>query len=1061
MRFLLISLTFILVSWPSIGFAPPPNWNYSFNNTKNEFEFEVEAGSEIYSLKGTLLRAATGFLGQTIDQVNVQSGDGQLAPPTSTRLFGLELPRSFTIQPPILSGVEFRPTFAVAAGGACPTTNRIFNFVVARSSTVSRNNMDSPYQPAFGRFQWDASTGTPTVVNIRSIESPSTDVIPSFAMTGNSCSNGTVTTSGNGDLGGTWRFSQDFAGFYLTNADNGFLFFPQTTIAQREQLGGTYAVMRSETTAYNAESVTYAKAVVSGDSSKFQGAGLFDPADGEAVNPADTMEIIVDIINDPFPGFFRAHMNGTNNKLICMTHFSTQAIIYCTGQSPSQASRLYTLTMLKNVTSFSQSRGFSDNVRKIKVQADKKILVGGDFLFYNGQPVNRLARLNTDGTLDSTFNPGGSGPNGAVWTIETDSSGRILVGGDFTQYNGTSAPRLIRLSPDGALDGGFPTATLAIDSTVRDIKVANENKIWVVGNFSKVGGVSRARIARLNSDGAFESTFPAGDGYATNLVTSLTVLAGGQSVIGGSFTQYAYKNAQGQATLATRNRIVKLASDGTLDSGWTGGVNGQVSSVDFSATTNRILVAGGFSTYNSTAAYRVARLTTAGALETAFAPLIQGGSIINSAVFAPDGKILIGGDFTLVNGVSVKGIARLNANGTLDTTFNVGEGLTGQTVYSIGFAGNSVVAGGNFNGINGRSANRFAILDGAGDFTSASPFGSGASSSVYAIHVRPDQKVLLAGLFASYNGSKANYVARLNPDGTYDGSFNSGTGASSNTTCVAEQSDGKMLIGGAFLTFNGANRSYVARLNADGSLDTSFTAAVSAMPNRILVQSDGKIVAVGNMAIWKMNSDGSSDPSFTGRALTGFAGQAVLAEEGKVIIGGMFTAYGGTPVVNIARINSDGSLDTSYTPAIADYITGMRMQPDGKLLVGGTFSQVNGVPRVRIARLNADGTLDTSFTPSGFDNNVNDFAVQPDGGIVVVGSFTQFLDGTPARNAARLNADGSRDSTFQQTQGAPTGAPSAVAIQNDGKILVGGNFTLFGGKPVDYIVRLLPNGSVD
>src|SRR5450432_2593792 len=173
--------------------------------------------------------------------------------------------------------------------------------------------------------------------------------------------------------------------------------------------------------------------------------------------------------------------------------------------------------------------------------------------------------------------------------------------------------------------------------------------------------------------------------------------------------------------------------------------------------------------------------------------------------------------------------------------------------------------------------------------------------------------------------------------------------------------------------------------------------------------------------------------------------------DGKIIVGGFFTTLGGggtgTTTRNfIGRLNADGTLDTSFDPGADNLVRTLAVQADGRILVGGDFSTLGGggtgtTTRNHIGRLNPDGTLDTSFDP-GANGTVRALAVQADGKILVGGDFTTLGGGgtgTTTRNfIGRLNPDGTIDTSFDP------GADNivrTVAVQTDGKALVGGDFT--------------------
>ncbi|MDD2231229.1 MAG: hypothetical protein PHY48_17740, partial [Candidatus Cloacimonetes bacterium] len=349
----------------------------------------------------------------------------------------------------------------------------------------------------------------------------------------------------------------------------------------------------------------------------------------------------------------------------------------------------------------------------------------------------------------------------------------------------------------------------------------------------------------------------------------------------------------------------------------------------------------------------------------------------------------------------------------------------------------------------------------------------GANSTVFAIALQSDGKVLIGGAFTKYGGTTRQGVARLNSDGSLDTTFDSSSGADSIISAIAVQSDGKVLIGGEFTSYGGTTRQRVARLNSDGTLDTSFgtTTGASSNVSAIAVQSDGKVLIGGAFTSYggtarrrvaRLNSDGSLDTSF-GSSFSGLDNSVsaiAVQSDGKVLIGGSFTKYGVTTRQRVARLNSDGSLDTSFgsTTGANSTVFAIALQSDGKVLIGGAFTSYGGTTRWRVARLNSDGTLDTSFgTTMG---NVSAIAVQSDGKILIGGSFTVSYGGIIWQRVARLNSDGSLDTSFGSSSGAD-GAVAAIALQSDGKVLIGGGFTSYGGITRQGVARLNSDGSLD
>src|SRR6185436_7757543 len=164
---------------------------------------------------------------------------------------------------------------------------------------------------------------------------------------------------------------------------------------------------------------------------------------------------------------------------------------------------------------------------------------------------------------------------------------------------------------------------------------------------------------------------------------------------------------------------------------------------------------------------------------------------------------------------------------------------------------------------------------------------------------------------------------------------------------------------------------------------------------------------------------------------------------GKVLIGGDFGSVNGVGRANLARLNSDGSVDSTFdTGAGADApVRAIALQLDGRILIGGSFTNYNGVPMGRIARLNANGSLDPLFTPGpGANDTVNSIVVQGDTKIVVGGQFTRF-NGVSRFRLTRLNNDGTADPTINFGAGANNFVPAVLVQPNDDKIVIGGGFT--------------------
>jgi uncharacterized delta-60 repeat protein len=707
------------------------------------------------------------------------------------------------------------------------------------------------------------------------------------------------------------------------------------------------------------------------------------------------------------------------------------------------------------------------------LQSDGKIIIGGSFSQWNGTNVGYIVRLNSDGTLDTTFNTNtGTGANTFfVYAIAVQSDGKILVGGQFTAWNGTSVNRIVRLNSDGTRDTTFTTNTgTGANNTVYSIAIQSDGKIVVCGSFTTWNGTTVGRIVRLNSDGTRDTTFTTNNGTgANNAIISMIIQPDGKILLGGggsSFTSWNGTSVGG---------IVRLNSDGTRDTAFntnTGtGANAFVY-VRAVQSDGKILIGGGVTNWNGTTVGRIVRLNSNGTRDTTFTTNTGTGAVssTDSIAIQSDGKILVSGYFSSWNGTSVGRIVRLNSDGTLDTTFTTNNGTGangGVNSIAIQSDGKILVVGG-FSSWNGTSVGRIVRLN--SDGTNSETSSSFANNTVNSIAIQSDGKIVVGGTFTTWNVTTVNRIVRLNSDGTLDTAFttNTGTGTNNIVDSIVIQSDGKILVGGQSTSWNGTTVGRIVRLNSDGTRDTTFTTNNGTGANNyirsIAIQSDGKILVGGGFSSWngttvgrivRLNSDGTRDTAFTtntgtgANSVVGFNSIAIQSD-GKIVVGGGFSRWSGTIVNRIVRLNSDGTRDTAFntntgTGAIST-VNPVTVQPDGKILLGGEFNTWNGTTVGRIVRLNSDGTRDTAFntnTGTGTTTSTRSIAIQSDGKIIIGGFFTVW-NGTSINRIVRLNPDGTRDTAFTTNNG--TGANNSVyvvAIQSDGKILVGGQFTSF------------------
>lgn len=310
------------------------------------------------------------------------------------------------------------------------------------------------------------------------------------------------------------------------------------------------------------------------------------------------------------------------------------------------------------------NHGFNKQVHTVVIQNDGKILVGGNFTIYNGIIRNNIIRLYENGSVDLSFNLG-SGFNGYVKNIVLQDDGKIIVGGWFTEFNGTPRKNIARLNQNGSLDLSFNPGT-GFDSFVWAVALQSDGKILIGGWFSYFNGVYRRNITRLNSNGTLDNTFNIGLGF-NSAVSAIAIKEDGKILVGGFFTSYDN---------SPHNGIVSLNNNGTVDLSFTTGLgcDSAVACIVIQQD-GEILIGGSFSQYNGISRSKIARLNSDGTLDESFNPNLGFDKTVKCIAIQSNGKYVAGGEFTFFNGIEVNYITRLNANGSIDDQFDTGFGF--------------------------------------------------------------------------------------------------------------------------------------------------------------------------------------------------------------------------------------------------------------------------------------------------------------------------------------------------------------------------------------------------
>jgi uncharacterized delta-60 repeat protein len=627
-------------------------------------------------------------------------------------------------------------------------------------------------------------------------------------------------------------------------------------------------------------------------------------------------------------------------------------------------------------------------------QEDGKVIVSGRFRGANGVLRTNIVRLETNGTVDPTFlAPAPDDYSTAIQGIVIAPDQRLFAYGSFNKYGGNQVGAMVLLNTNGSQDVAFNAGEMGhlfepegplYSANPLALLIDGTGKLLLGADFNYVNGLARNTVARFTMN-ANPGTIQF---VSTNIVTG----------------------EDDTAVMLTVTRLDGRSGTVSAQFGTSGG--NAVPGLDFVATTGVVTYADG---------EFAPKIFSVPLLDD----VVMGpAKTFNVVLSNPSNGVAIGSPpFTTVTIVASDG------PGSIDSTFRPGMAtLSIPYCTSLCFERSSVwelaqqsdgkiIVGGSFNPLGGPE--NIARLNADGSPDSSFQAGTGASDTVYALAVQPDDKILIGGRFDIVNGVAQPYLARLNADGSLDQTFVFGSGPDYDVEALALQSDGRIIVAGSFWEFSGQPLTNVVRLNTNGSIDATFVAQIGGYPSvygmaldaqdRIYIVGDFEFVAgVPRHNIARLLPNGGLDASFVppsgANAVDSEVYSVLPRANGKVLIGGYFDHIGGAERYGFAQLNAGGSLDATFVPPLGkpSFVeSGIAEQADGKILIGGYFSDL---PNEAVRRLNSDGSLDTSFPTCMTGNNsdwVSSILVQPHGSILVGGDFDRLGDFV-RHNVARL-----------------------------------------------------------
>jgi uncharacterized delta-60 repeat protein len=705
-----------------------------------------------------------------------------------------------------------------------------------------------------------------------------------------------------------------------------------------------------------------------------------------------------------------------------------------------------------------------------------------------------------DGSIDLTFNPIDEGGvnriRGSVYEVKEQADGKVLVVGLLNEYLGQDIHNIIRLNADETLDTSFNPGTGA-NGVIRNVLPLQDGKIIISGSFFNYNGTTCRGIVRLNADGGIDNSFSTAGLPSGSIVLKSIVTPDGKIVVLYLTATYVYK-------------IARLNADGTLDAGFNQGTgtDSELSDILVQAD-GKVLVRGLFSSFSDVAADGLVRLSADGTVDTGFNLNFPAVYNVQSFALREDGKITV-----LFTEESGNVLLRYNADGSLDNSFTAPDDL--QYQYATGL----VAYTDNKLFITHQGVLKRLNDNGSYDTMFTSPNTAGLSYGLAG--VGQDGKFYITGGFVSVNDILDNGLARLNGEGSRDNTFNTGanafTGADTRVTEILKQGD-KLIISGDFMSYNGVARKKIARLNTDGipdlgfvpdnSLEGEYRVAGLYPGGKVLITIDG----VGQ--IKRLNINGSIDTSFNAQQFTdsasldSFITSVLVLPDGKIIVAGSYTNYGTTSVTNICRLNTDGSLDSTFSSSILEdassgvsvklidmpneqkilvgtigassalykidyngvediafnhvpsdlmfWVDALAVENDGKILVAGYG---NGEPyyHQRLIRFNADGTINQTFIDRVLNTSMTVAKIYASAdGKFYVAAMAAFFQPLTGVNFARYNNDGTLDDTF--ITGNTNGYIYDFVFQGNSIVAVGG-FNIYNGVAKNNILRLNTSGAL-
>ncbi len=584
--------------------------------------------------------------------------------------------------------------------------------------------------------------------------------------------------------------------------------------------------------------------------------------------------------------------------------------------------------------------------------------------------------------------------------------------------------------------------------------------------------------------------------FSGGTVSVIARQADGKVIIGGSFD-----HVRGVA----RNGFARLNADGTLDTAWDPNPDGGIAAVAV-GTGGSVFVSGSFTHIGGLARGGLAKLSGsgAGAADATWDPKPDGG--VYCVTVDSGGNVYAGGTFLHIGGRARSRIAKLSPSGT-GAADAVWDPSANSGVFAVVLDGSgSLYVAGVFNNIGGQARSTIAKLSAGGAGAADAAWdphptmlyvGGVGAGRLNCLALDGNGHVYVGGFFDHIGGLARGCLARLSTGGTgaADPAWN--TRANGEIVTLAVDGSGNAFVGGVFSVIGAMGIPGLAKVtSSEGSSVDSYWVPLSWAPEGWIVpgivsnvpiyalatDASGHVYVGGTFthiggqtqtgfAVLSTGGGGAADPAWSSVMTTGSVLALARDGAGRTVIGGSFQFMGDGVTVrnNIARLNSDNTLDTAWAPETNGEVDALAVdQASGDVYAAGKFTGAGGLARNRIAKLSGAGTgaANVSWNPNA-DGEVIALALDSAGGYLYAGGTFAGIGGQARGSIARLStsATGAASGSWSPSATPPATAlhtVRALVLDGAGRLYVGGNFTALGGSARKNVARVTASsGAVD